>query len=125
MNLIPTRVHGVLDYLSGVLFVASPWLFGFADGSAAQWVPVIAGLALLGLSIFTNYEAGLVKSIPMPTHLTVDVLTGIVLAASPWIFGFADRVYLPHVIFGLLEVGAGLLTQKTPSPVSKRPDHAF
>ncbi len=115
MNLIPTRVHGVMDYLSGVLIAASPWLFGFNDDTAAQWVPVVAGIGILGLSAFTNYEAGLVKKIPMSVHLTMDVITGVLLAASPWLFGFADRVYLPHVIFGALEIGAGLLTQRTPS----------
>lgn len=115
MKPITTRVHGVLDYLAGALITVSPWLFDFADGTAAQWVPVIAGLAILGLSAFTNYEAGLVKSIPMSTHLTMDVLTGVVLAASPWIFDFDERVYLPHVIFGVLEIGAGLLTQRVPS----------
>ena len=48
----------------------------------------------------------------MPMHLTLDVVSGIVMAASPWIFNFADRVYLPHVIFGVFEIGAGLLTQR-------------
>ena len=115
MNLIPTKVHGLLDYLSGALFIASPWLFGFATGGAAQWVSIIAGVAVLGLSVCTDYEAGLIKSIPMPAHLTMDILTGVVLAASPWLFGFADQIYLPHVIFGALEIGAGLLTKRTPS----------
>jgi hypothetical protein len=114
MKFIPTKVHGVLDYLSGVLFIASPWLFGFADSGAAQWVPVVLGVMALIYSVFTDYEAGLIKQLPMPVHLTMDVLSGVVLAASPWLFGFADKVYLPHVIFGLFEIGAGLLTQRKP-----------
>ena len=38
MRFLPTRVHGVIDYLWGVALIATPWLFGFANGGAAQWV---------------------------------------------------------------------------------------
>jgi hypothetical protein len=34
MRMIPTRVHGVLDYLVGALLVAAPWLFDFNRGGA-------------------------------------------------------------------------------------------
>jgi hypothetical protein len=51
----------------------------------------------------------------MKAHLALDVLSGIVLAASPWLFDFADRVYLPHLILGLIEIGAGLMTRTSTS----------
>ncbi|MEJ7827105.1 MAG: SPW repeat protein [Segetibacter sp.] len=41
-------------------------------------------------------------------------MSGILLAASPWIFSFADTVYIPHLIFGLLEIGASLMTKTQP-----------
>lgn len=115
MRFIPTKVHGVLDYLSGGLFIASPWLFGFSGNEAAKWVPIAAGMSALGVSAITDYELGLDRKIPMETHLSTDVASGILMAASPWLFGFAKRTYLPHVLFGLLEIGAGLLTEKVPS----------
>ena len=114
MRFIPTKVHGVIDYLAGALFIASPWLFGFNNDGAAQWVPVVVGVVALVVSLFTDYELGAVKQLPMPLHLTGDVLEGIVLLASPWVFGFADYVYLPHVVFGVFAIGAGLLTDKVP-----------
>ncbi len=114
MRFIPTKVHGVIDYLAGALFIASPWLFGFDDGGAAQWVPIAVGILALVVSLFTNYELGAIKRLPMPVHLMCDVLEGVVLLASPWIFGFADYVYLPHVIFGIFAISAGLLTDKVP-----------
>jgi hypothetical protein len=55
------------------------------------------------------------RRIPMSTHLILDMLSGTVLAASPWLFGFADEVWVPHVVLGILEVGAGLMTQTVPS----------
>jgi hypothetical protein len=104
-----------MDYLMGVLLIASPWLFGFANGGAAQWVPVILGISALIYSLMTNYELGVAKTISMKTHLTLDLMSGIFLAASPWIFGFNDVVYLPHLILGIAEIGAALMTEKEPS----------
>lgn len=115
MRFINTRVHGMLDYLMGVLLIISPWLFGFANGGAAQWVPIVLGLGAFLYSIMTDYELGLLKVIPMSAHLIIDLVAGIFLAASPWIFGFADEVYLPHLILGILEIGASLMTEKHPS----------
>lgn len=114
MRFIPTKVHGIVDYLMGLLLIASPWLFGFADGGAAQWTPVILGLGALVYSLLTRYELGVMRVIPMSTHLGLDVASGALLAVSPWLFGFADFVYWPHLIFGLLEIGAGLTTRTTP-----------
>lgn len=115
MEPIPTKVHGILDYASGALFIASPWLFDFADNDAARRVAIGTGVAVLGLSAFTDYEAGVVKRIPMAAHLTADTMTGVLVAATPWLFGFAKRIAWPHVAFGLLETGAGLLTQRKPA----------
>lgn len=115
MRFISTRAHGVIDYLMGLLLIISPWIFGFADGGAAQWVPILLGVSALLYSIMTDYEMGLLKVISMPVHLVIDLLSGVFLAASPWLFGFADEVYLPHLILGIAEIGASLFTHKHPS----------
>lgn len=115
MRFIPTRVHGVLDYLIGVLLIAAPWLLGFARGGAETWVPVIVGAAVIVYSLFTDYELGLVHRLPMHTHLLLDGLGGLLLAVSPWLFGFDWLVWAPHLIVGLLEIGAALFTVTVPS----------
>ncbi len=114
MRVIPTRVHGIVDYLMGVVLIVAPWILGFADGGAEQWVPIILGAGTIVYSLMTDYELGVVKLIPMPTHLAIDLVAGILLAASPWLFGFADNVYWPHLILGILEIGASLMTQTRP-----------
>jgi hypothetical protein len=111
LRFIPTRTHGVIDYLMGALLIVAPYLLGFADGTAAQWIPQVVGAALVGASLLTDYELGVARMIPMPIHLGLDVAAGLLLAASPWLFGFADRVWVPHVVFGLAEIGAGLMTR--------------
>ena len=116
MRFIPTRVHGLLDYLVGLLLIAAPWVFNFARGGAETWVPVALGVGALVYSVFTDYELGLVKRLPMGTHLTLDLLSGLLLAASPWLFGFSEFVWVPHVVLGVLEVGASLMTKTAPAP---------
>jgi hypothetical protein len=110
MKIISTKVHGVLDYMMGILLIASPWLFGFASNGWETWVPVVLGVSAILYSLMTNYELGLSDNLSMRTHLTLDLMSGILLAASPWIFGFAELVYLPHLILGIVEIGAAALT---------------
>ncbi|MCE3258769.1 MAG: hypothetical protein K0S12_410 [Bacteroidetes bacterium] len=114
MRIINTKVHGVLDYLMSVVLIASPWIFGFANGTLAQHVPMVLGAIMLLMSICTNYELGLVKALSMRMHLTADFVSGLLLAVSPWLFDFYEEVYLPHLILGLAEIGASLMTEQTP-----------
>jgi hypothetical protein len=111
MRVLSTRAHGIMDYLMGALLIASPWLFDFNRGGAETWVPVILGAGAILYSLFTNYEYSIAKSISMRTHLNLDLASGIFLAASPWIFGFSEYVYLPHLILGIAEIGAALMTE--------------
>ncbi len=125
MRFLPTRIHGALDYLTGALFLVAPWLFGFAgeaDG-IATWLFVVLGAGVLLYSLFTDYELGLVRKLSMPVHLMLDLGGGLLLLVSPWLFGFADEVWVPHVLFGLLEVGAALVTQRVPSDVRSAGSH--
>src|SRR5688572_20591658 len=117
MRFIPTKIHGILDYLVGVLLAVSPWLFQFNRGGAETWIPVLLGAGAILYSLFTDYEWGVSRKLSMPTHLLLDLLSGAFLAASPWIFGFAEYVYLPHLIFGLLEIGVSLMTKRQPEGI--------
>jgi hypothetical protein len=117
MRVIPTRTHGVLDYVVGVLLIIAPWLFNFNRGGAETWIPVVLGAGALLYSFCTDYELGVMRLIPMPTHQTLDLLSGILLAVSPWLFGFSDLVWAPHLVVGLFEIGASLMTQRVPSDV--------
>jgi hypothetical protein len=111
MRFLSTRVHGMMDYAMGILLLASPYLFGFATGGVKQWLPMALGLAMIGMSLLTRYELGAIRLIPMPVHLGIDGLSGALLAASPWLFGFSGVVFLPHLILGLIELGTSLITE--------------
>jgi len=121
MRFLSTRVHGVLDYVMGLLLIASPWLFGFGTGGAETWVPVILGMSVIFYSLITDYELGVTPGISMKTHLWLDGISGLFLAASPWLFGFSETVFLPHLILGIAEFLAAITTQTVPS-VPQKPD---
>src|SRR5678815_5132863 len=71
MRFIPTKVHGVMDYIMGILLIASPWLFDFNRGGMETWIPVILGVGALVYSVMTDYELGLTRTLTMPTHLSL------------------------------------------------------
>lgn len=114
MKFLSTRAHGTLDYLMGAVLLIAPYLLGFANGGAAQWVPMALGAGAIVYSLLTQYEFGAIKLIPMPVHLVLDAASGLLLAASPWLFGFSAFVWVPHVVFGLLELGSSLVTRAIP-----------
>jgi len=115
MRFIPTKFHAPLDYIVGAALIAAPWIFQFSEHTAATIVPVVLGIGLIAYSLFTNYELGVWKVTPMAVHNLFDIAAGTLLAASPWIFGFADEtanVWVPHLIVGLAAVFLGFTTKQ-------------
>jgi hypothetical protein len=115
MRFIPTKVHAPLDYIVGVALIAAPWIFQFSDDTAATVIPIVLGIGLIAYSLFTDYELGIWRVFPMSVHNLYDIGAGAFLAASPWIFGFADEsanVWVPHVVVGLAAIGLGLTTKQ-------------
>jgi hypothetical protein len=113
MRFIPTKFHAPLDYIVGAALIAAPWILQFSEHTAATVVPVVLGIGLIAYSLFTNYELGVWKVAPMAVHNLGDIAAGTLLAASPWIFGFADEtanVWVPHLVVGLAAIFLGLTT---------------
>lgn len=114
MRIIPTRLHGMVDYAWGAALLLAPRLLGLRAGSAEARAAQAAGLGAIAYAALTDYEPGLVPALTMREHLVLDVAGGAALAASPWLLGFAGRVRGPHLAFGLFAVAAGLLTRTRP-----------
>jgi hypothetical protein len=113
---ITSRTHAMLDYPLAVVLIATPWIFGFSDvGGAAVAMPIIVGALALGQSLITDWDLSVAKIVPLPIHLTLDALAGIVLATSPFVFGFSDEgtnAWLPQLVAGIGMLNAGLMTQR-------------
>jgi hypothetical protein len=116
-GLLPARIHGFLDYLMGLALVVIPLAYNFGAG-AQTWLPVLLGGGMIVYSLLTDYELGAAELIGMPAHLILDAMGGLLLAASPWLFGFAWEIWVPHVVLGLAEVGAAIFTR---TQTSRRP----
>jgi hypothetical protein len=102
--MLNSRTHGVLDYLTAIVLIVAPYLFGFANGGAAQLVPQVIGALIILMSLLTAYELSVAKLVPFRVHLGVDIAQAILLLVSPWLFGFADVIWWPHVLVGLFEL---------------------
>jgi hypothetical protein len=115
MRFISTKIHGILDYLTGVLLIILPWVSGFAGGGPAQMVLVSVGILIIAMALLTNYEYGLYKKLPMEVHLVIDAMMGLFLIMSPWLFDFAYVAIGPHLLFGILGIGAALFSKVRPA----------
>ncbi len=82
MRFIETKTHGYVDYLMGIVLIAAPWILGFNRGGAETWDPVILGAGMIVYSLLTDYELGASRTLSMRTHLSLDLMGGVLLAAS-------------------------------------------
>jgi VIT1/CCC1 family predicted Fe2+/Mn2+ transporter len=112
---VPVLVHGVLEYIVGALFIAAPFLFGF-DSSAATAASIVAGLFLLAFTAISALPTGLVSSITVGVHVTVDFVFAGLLVALPFILGFRDEA-APTALFivvGVLHLLVTIATRFSP-----------
>lgn len=96
LKFITPNMHGVLDYVVGVTLIAAPFLLGLGASSAtAIWLSVVTGLAVIAMSLITDYKLSVANIIPFWLHLTVDGAAAVVFALAPMVFGFTgiDLIY--------------------------------
>ena len=113
MRFIPTKLHAPLDYIVGAGLIAAPWIFQFSEHTTPTVLSIVLGIGLIVYSLFT--ELGVWRMFPMAVHNLFDIGAGALLAASPWIFGFADEganVWAPFVVVGIAAIGLGLTTKQ-------------
>jgi len=119
MRLLSSRIHGILDYLVSAFVIASPWVLGYTRGGAETYFPIAVGFFGIIYSLLTRYEFGLYPVISFRVHLYLDLLSGFLLAVSPWMLSFDAEVYVPHVIMGGIEILAMLLTDPSSAVKSR------
>jgi len=122
MKFLSTRTHTIIGLIVGAALIVAPWLFAFADeGGAAVMVPIFIGIFILLSELTTTSPISAFKLVPMRIHIMMDVLTGLFLLASPWLFGFNDleaNAWVPHVIVGVMIVGYALVTRTSDEKTS-------
>jgi hypothetical protein len=86
---VPAFVHGLLEYVVGVLLIVAPFVLSF-DSDTATGISIAAGVVVLIVNGSTAMSTGLIKSIPVPAHVILDYALAALLIASPFLFGFDD-----------------------------------
>jgi hypothetical protein len=116
---VPAFVHGAIEYLAAVLFIAAPFLFSFDDDTATA-VSIVAGVVILIVTASTALPTGLIKSIPVQAHAVIDLLLAAVLIAAPFLFGFSDDgtatafFIVLGVVHLLLTIATRFVTEERP-----------
>jgi hypothetical protein len=104
-------VHGVIEYVAGVVFIAAPFLFGY-DARAATAVSLVFGVALIVITASSDLPTGLAKTLPVTIHAVIDLIGAVFLIAAPFLFDFTDEG-TPTAVFIVLGVAYLLLTIAT------------
>ena len=114
---VPIVVHGFVEYGVGVLFIASPFLFGFSSAAAPTAAAIVVGLLLLAFTATSALPTGLVQSVSIGVHVTVDLVLAALLVAMPFLLGFADEG-APTALFivvGVVHLLMTIATRYSPS----------
>ena len=97
---ISTRTHGLLDYFVGPALAALPQVLDCNRTTAR--VLKAAGIGAAAYSMLTDYERGVVKTLPMETHLALDAISGASLIGAAMLL----RDETPQNRFLLAGIGA-------------------
>jgi hypothetical protein len=103
---ISLTLHAALEPLVAALLIAAPFLFGFSDKGAPTAVSIVAGIAVLVIGMSTDWRLSLIRAIPVPAHLAIDLGMAALLIAAPFLFGYSDQS--APTAFSIV-VGVGLL----------------
>lgn len=110
MKVISPRMHGYLDFLTVILFLLAPTLFGL-NQIPALLAYSLAAIHLL-VTLASDFPFGIVKIIPFPVHGWIERVVGPALIAVPFILGFAtDEIARNFYIgAGVVIIIVGILT---------------
>ena len=110
---IPLLMHASIEPVAAIILIASSWIFGFSDNSTAQIVTIIIGAIMLVSGAMTDWRLSLVRMIPLRAHFMTDLVLGVVLILSPFVFGSCSNGAATRfaIIFGALELLTALSTR--------------
>jgi hypothetical protein len=100
MRFLPTMIHGVLDYLVGLLVIVLPFILRLQG--TQKWTLVTIGLLVILYSALTDYEFGLVRYLRIRFHLLLDAVFGLAMLLMPWLLDFPTDARWPNYVLGVL-----------------------
>jgi hypothetical protein len=114
MKPLSTRAHGLLDYSSVVAFLVAPDWLGW--GAGPRRLLRRAAAATLAYSLFTRYELGLIRLLPMPAHLALDAgQAALLCSAAAFLRGERRAIRAAILGVGLGELAIVAFSRRRPS----------
>ena len=90
IRFVTRKIHAFLDYPVALALIGLPFLLRLgASNPLALWLSVATGVAAFVLTILTDHETGIIRVVPYPLHVAVDLMVGLVFVAAPFLFGFS------------------------------------
>ena len=109
MQVISTKTHGILDYMTVGFALAFPRVLRCSN-EFTNAVTMIA-LGKLGYAMMTKHELGAAKLIPMKAHLAMDAVGGATLAALPFLMDEENPAAVACAVgMGLFDIAAAPIT---------------
>lgn len=110
MRFISSKIHTIADYLTGLFLLAMPWMYNDIIGVTDKWLAIITGILIIIMSFLTRYEGGVIRLIPLSTHLIIDMIIGIFFISTFWLFSFNETIRTVFAFVGILAFVFGLFT---------------
>jgi hypothetical protein len=115
MKMFSTKTHGMIDYLTAGAMLAMPRMLSW--NREVNRLLTGAALGTIGYSLLTRYELGALKLLPMPAHLGLDAMQGLLLSCAPFLFlNTTPGVTASLVGMGLFEMTAAFTSETEPRP---------
>ena len=112
--MISSKTHGILDYITVLLFALAPSLFALSEtGTTIAYTLAVVHLLM---TLFTGFSMGLIRVIPFYVHGYVELIVGLVLAIMPWLVDFlshTDQLFF-SIIGGIILLVWILTSYKSP-----------
>ncbi len=119
MKLINTKLHGILDQILAFALLL-PWMVNYYTRSDDTWLFAAVGASISLYSLCTDYEFGLVKLLPMKTHLVFDVIVALFLIIGPWVFQLRHYYFYWPLSLGLSILLIVIFSSSIPYRITKR-----
>jgi hypothetical protein len=105
-------VHGIIDFVSAGAALMLPRFLNCSD--RLKNAVTMMALGKLAYGLMTRHELGLVRKIPMKTHLVLDTIAGASMAALPFMLEEEEpEAITACVALGMMDVAVAPLTQTT------------
>jgi hypothetical protein len=120
-KVVPVMVHGIIDYVVGVILLIAPFILGFSNETVPTVISMVIGALVIIVSLLTDYPLSAAKLIPVRIHSAADYLVGILLIILPLILyiGVTTALVL-HLVLGIAAIVVSLITNYYGS-VQQRP----